>query len=301
MTGDAPDARGVGPPGQHAPGLSQRSFVERVAEATASRGPLVLGLDPSAAVLRSWGLPGSAEGLARFADLALEASVGAVGIVKPQSAFYERHGWRGIRVLARLVADLRSAGVLVVLDGKRGDVGSTSEAYALAYLGPDAGIPVDALTVVAYMGLGALRPLVERAHLVGGGLFVVARSTNPEGRALQGALAGDGRSVERLVVDAISDENRRVAPGGLGPVGAVVGPTHAPPSGLDLPGMNGLFLAPGVGAQGATVEDVAACFARCRDRVLPSASRSLLALGPDVARLREGTAELAAAFAEALR
>ena len=130
-------------------------------------GPLVWGLDPSGAVLRSWGLDDSPDGLDRFVDVALEAAVGAVGLVKPQSAFYERHGWRGIRTLGRLVAEARQAGLLVILDAKRGDVGSTNDAYAEAFLGADAAIPVDALTVHPYLGFGAMDAFVERAHLGG--------------------------------------------------------------------------------------------------------------------------------------
>jgi orotidine-5'-phosphate decarboxylase len=94
-----------------------------------------------------WELGDTADGLERFVDIVVEATVGTVGVVKPQAAFYERHGWQGIRSLARLVDDCRRAGVLVLLDAKRGDVGSTNEAYAEAYLGPDAAIPVDAITI----------------------------------------------------------------------------------------------------------------------------------------------------------
>lgn len=276
-------------------------FSDRFAKARVVHGPLTFGLDPSGALLREWSLGDSPDGLERFVDIAVEAAVGAIAVVKPQSAFYERHGWPGIRALARLVAECRDAGLLVLLDAKRGDVGSTNEAYAEAYFGPGAGIPADALTVTPYLGLEAMRPILDRAAAAGAGVFVVTRSSNPEGRTIQearvgGAAGRPGPSVEAWLLGAIAAENDRLAPGAVGPVGAVFGPTHEAPDGLDLAGANGLFLAPGVGAQGATFSDVARCFSACPDRVLPAASRSLLAAGPDVKALRDS---LAAAGAEA--
>jgi orotidine-5'-phosphate decarboxylase len=271
-------------------------FADRFAKARAIHGPLTFGLDPSGALLRDWSLGDTADGLERFVDIAVQAAAGAVAVVKPQSAFYERHGWAGSRALARLVAGCRDAGLLVLLDAKRGDVGSTNEAYAEAYFEPGAGIPADALTVTPYLGLEAMRSILDRAAAAGGGVFVVTRSSNPEGRTIQEARVAGGATVEGWMLGAIAAENARLAPGTVGPVGAVFGPTHEPPEGLDLAGMNGLFLAPGVGAQGATFADAARCFSACPDRVLPAASRSLLAAGPDVGALRDA---LAAAGAEA--
>jgi orotidine-5'-phosphate decarboxylase len=251
-------------------------------------GPLVFGLDPSGDILVEWGVGDSADGLERFVDIVVEASVGTVGVVKPQSAFYERHGWRGMRCLARLVDACRTAGVLVLLDAKRGDVGSTNEAYAEAYLGPDAAIPVDAITITPYLGLAAMQPILDRAVANGAGVFIVTRSSNAEGRAIQGARHPSTTTVEHQLVVDIAAENHRVAPDSIGPIGAVFGPTHGPPTDFDLSVMNGLFLAPGVGTQGATPADVAACFASCPDRVLPSASRSLLGAGPEPSFRRRG-------------
>ena len=117
---------------------------------------------------------------------------------------------------------------------------------------------------------------------------------------MQAARSADGVTVEQQLVADLGAANRRVAGDGVGPFGAVFGPTHAPPEDIDLRGMGGLFLAPGLGAQGATAEDVAACFAACPDRVLPSASRSLLAAGPGVGALRDAVRDLADALWEAL-
>jgi orotidine-5'-phosphate decarboxylase len=249
-------------------------------------------------VLEQWGLGDTSDGLDRFADIALEAAVGTVGLIKPQSAFYERHGWRGIKTLDRLVSDAREAGLMVILDAKRGDVGSTNDAYAEAYLGPGAPIAVDALTVHPYLGLAAMRSFVERAHTAGSCVLVVTRSSNPEGRVVQSAGGPEG-SIEAGLLEEIGALNASFAPGSIGPVGAVIGPTHMQPV-LELRSPNAIFLAPGIGAQGAGPDDVAAVFAECPDRVIPSASRSLLAGGPDVGRLRETAAELAAVFKDRL-
>ena len=273
-----------------------KSFAERFAAVRAVHGPLVWGLDPAAALLEDWALGDNADGLDRFADIMLAAAPGTVGLIKPQSAFYERHGWRGIRTLQRLVADARSAGLLVILDIKRGDVGSTNDAYAEAYLGKGAPLAADAITVHPYLGLGAMDTYVSRAAAAGSCLLVVTRSSNPEGRTIQAAnLTDRARSVEQDLLAEIGSINARLAPAGIGPVGAVVGPTHMEPE-LDLAAARCLFLAPGVGAQGATADDVARVFAACRDRVMPSASRSLLSAGPDVGRLRDNAAAQAAEF-----
>ncbi len=280
-------------------GSTGRSFADRALEAMSEHGPLVFGLDPFGDLLVDWGLGDTPDGLERFVDIVLEACVGTVGVVKPQSAFYERHGWRGIRSLTRLVESCRGSGLLVLLDAKRGDVGSTNKAYAEAYLGAGAAIQVDAITITPYLGFESMRPIFDRALAADSSVFVVTRSTNPEGRAIQGSVHPNGRTTEEQVVAEIAAENRRVAPGGIGPIGAVFGPTHGPPA-FDVRAMNGLFLAPGVGAQGATPQVVASCFSACPDRVLPSASRSLLADGPDPSRLKAAAFALGAQLTEAL-
>jgi orotidine-5'-phosphate decarboxylase len=275
------------------------SFARRFAAIRAAQGPLTFGLDPSADLLAAWGLGDTADGLDRFADIVLEAATGPVGLVKPQSAFYERHGWRGVRTLQRLITGARTAGLLVILDIKRGDVGSTNDAYAEAYLGKGAPLAADAITVHPYLGLGAMGTFVSRAEESGSCLLVVTRSSNPEGRSLQAARTHQGSTVEQDLLLQIGALNAQLAPGEIGPVGAVIGPTHMQPV-LDLAAANCLFLAPGIGAQGATPADVATVFAACPDRVMPSASRSLLLAGPDVSRLRDKIAALASEFRAAL-
>jgi orotidine-5'-phosphate decarboxylase len=269
------------------------TFASRFAAVRSGRGPLVWGLDPSGALLERWGLGDDADGLDRFADIVIKAAVGTIGLVKPQSACYERHGWRGFRTLQRLIAEARGAGLLVVLDVKRGDVGTTNDAYAEAFLGADAPLAADAVTVHPYLGLGAMDAFVTRAHTAGSALLVVTRSSNAEGRPIQAARQASGHSVEETLLREIGELNARLAPGGIGPVGAVVGPVQVEPA-LDLAAVNGLFLAPGVGAQGASAADVASVFAAVPDRVMPSASRTLLSVGPDAGRLEDAVAGLAA-------
>ena len=145
------------------------------------------------------------------------------------------------------------------------------------------------------LGLGAMDAFVKRAHEAGSCLPVVTRSSNPEGRTVQASVDGSGRSVETALLEEIGALNTALAPGEVGPVGAVVGPTHTQPT-LDLRAAHALFLAPGVGAQGATPMDVARVFASCTDRVMPSASRSVLQAGPDVSQLRDQLEQLAAEF-----
>jgi orotidine-5'-phosphate decarboxylase len=271
------------------------SFAARFALVRARYGPLVWGVDPSGQLLDRWELGDNPDGLDRFADTVLETAIGSTGIIKPQSAFYERHGWRGIRTLTRLVAGARAAGILVIVDAKRGDVGSTNDAYAEAYLGKGAPIEADALTVHPYLGLDAMGAFVSRAHEAGSCLFVVTRSSNPEGRMVQGAAVRGGGTVEAALLERIGELNAFLAPGVVGPVGAVVSATSNGPE-LDLVTPQGLYLAPGVGAQGTTPEDVACAFRSCPDRVLPSASRSLLAAGPAPSSLRSELQALGETF-----
>ena len=271
------------------------TFASRFAAVRSTHGPLAWGLDPSGAILDAWGVGDTPDGLDRFADLALEAAVGTVGLVKLQAAFYERQGWRGFRTLQRLIGEARGAGLLVIVDAKRGDVGTTNDAYAEAFLGTDAPLGCDALTVHPYLGLAAMGTFISRAHESGSCLLVVTRSSNLEGRAVQAAVNGSGRSVEAEMLREIGVLNAGLTSDEVGPIGAVVGPTHMQPT-LDLLAARAVFLAPGVGAQGATSADVAHVFASCPDRVIPSASRSLLGGGPDLSRLRDTAAALALEF-----
>jgi orotidine-5'-phosphate decarboxylase len=277
------------------------SFGARLAAAVGRTGPLCAGIDPSGSMLRHWGLGDDADGLRRFGSRCVEAFAGVVPVVKPQVAFFERHGSAGIAALESLIAEARSAGLLVIADAKRGDIGSTMEAYASAWLDDASPLAADAVTALPYLGLGALEPMIDLAAATGRGVIVVVRSSNPEGRVLQRALtqSGAGPSVEDLLLTEIAECNGGGAvPAGT--VGAVVGATLEPSS-FVLSSLGGPILAPGVGAQGATVADVAALFGGCPPgSVVANVSRSVLAAGPDVGALRKaalaGCQELATAL-----
>jgi orotidine-5'-phosphate decarboxylase len=260
-------------------------FGGRLTTAIGALGTLCVGIDPHGPLLTSWGLADDAEGLARFADVCLDALAGRVAVVKPQSAFFERHGSRGIAVLERLLAAFASTPTLTLLDVKRGDIGSTMQGYADAYLTHGAPLAADAVTLSPYLGFGSLTPALDAAAAAGRGVFVLTRTSNPEGAGVQLAVA-DGRSVAQCVVDAAAAQNAAAEP--IGGVGLVVGATSD--HGLDLSALNGPVLAPGLGAQGAGPADIAARFREVAGPVLPTASRSVLAAGPDVGRLR-GAAE----------
>jgi orotidine-5'-phosphate decarboxylase len=268
------------------------SFGDRVVAAVAKTGPLCAGIDPSAALLEAWGLPDDAGGLRSFCAGCVEGFAGAVAVVKPQVAFFERHGSAGMAELERLIAAARAAGLLVIADAKRGDIDSTAEAYADAWLGDASPLAADAVTAHPYLGLGALTPLVERAAATGRGVLVVARSSNPEGRGLQQAMTATGAAVEDMVLAEVAALNASPdVP--TGTVGAVIGATLEP-SDFVLSQLGGVILAPGLGAQGAGPDDVASRFAGCpAGSVLPSSSRGLLRAGPDPKALRRSALSLA--------
>ena len=257
-------------------------FGARVTTAVSLRGPLCVGIDPHPALLESWGLPASVDGLERFAMTCVEALAGEIAVLKPQSAFFEAFGSRGIAVLEAVIASARSAGALVLVDAKRGDIGSTMAAYAEAYLGDDSPLAGDAVTLSPYLGFGSLLPAIELAEKTARGVFVLALTSNPEGATVQRASA-DGRAVAQAIVDEAAERNAGSSP--LGPVGLVIGATVGE-VGVDLSKLNGTILAPGFGAQGATVADLHRVFGDSLRHVLPSTSRDVLRHGPDPERLR---------------
>jgi orotidine-5'-phosphate decarboxylase len=270
---------------------SRVPFGTRLAHAMAAHGPLCVGIDPHASLLDAWGLPDDAEGLRRFSLTVMEAVGGLVAAVKPQAAFFERHGSAGVAVLEEVVAAGRDTGTLVVVDAKRGDIGSTMAAYAEAFLRDGSPLAGDALTVSPYLGFGSLDPAVDLALSSGRGLFVLCLTSNKEGHEVQHArTAVDGEpgpSVAALMASRAAALNAGAEP--LGSIGLVVGATvgdAAARTGTDLTAVNGPLLAPGVGAQGAGPAELAAVFGAARHQVLASSSRGVLRAGPDVASLR---------------
>jgi orotidine-5'-phosphate decarboxylase len=271
--------------------MSSEPFGARLRRAMDERGPLCVGIDPHGSLLADWGLDDDVTGLERFSRTVVDALADRVAVLKPQSAFFERFGSRGIAVLERTVSDARAAGALVIMDAKRGDIGSTMSAYAETFLRPGAPLFADALTVSPYLGYGSLRPAVDLAKEAGSGLFVLALTSNPEGAEVQRAVREDGRSVAATVLAHLAAENAGSAP--LGSFGAVVGATLGNLSSYDLE-INGPLLAPGIGAQGATPRDLPAVFGAALGNVVPSVSRGVLRAGPDAAALRAAAERFAA-------
>ena len=264
------------------------TFGQRFTDALADRGPLCAGIDPHAGLLAEWGLPDDVSGLERFALTAVEGLAPYVAVVKPQSAFYERFGSRGVAVLERVIAESRAAGALVLLDVKRGDIGSTTQAYADAYLDPSSPLAADAITASPYLGFGSLEPMVDTARKYDAGLFVLALTSNKEGPEVQHARTEDGALVAGRMLDHLRALNAGEEP--LGSFGAVVGATIGDVSdfGAELDfDVNGPILAPGFGAQGGTVADLRRIFGSAVSAVTPSSSRELLRRGPSVEAMRD--------------
>ncbi|HRA76172.1 MAG TPA: orotidine-5'-phosphate decarboxylase [Propionicimonas sp.] len=263
------------------------TYWRRLRELTLERGPLCVGIDPHASLLHSWGLPGDASGAERCGRALVEALGDKVTAFKPQSAFFEAYGSAGIAALERVLADIAQTGALSILDVKRGDIGSTMEAYADAYLADGSPLAADAITLSPYLGFGSLAPAFERAHRYSRGVYVLARTSNPEGGSVQLALAEEG-SVVQGIIDAATDLNhvsRQKA------VGLVVGGTHST-LGCDLSDFNGSILVPGIGFQGGRMEDLPALFGDAVDQVLAVVGRGVISAGPDRTALRGKVDEL---------
>ena len=260
------------PPEQRETRLSDRApaspsapphFADRLVTQVRKLGhPLCVGLDPHLAAIPAAfargsmqaGDPASAEAVDAFLTAVIDRVAGRVAIVKPQIAFFEQLGWRGIRVLDGLCARARQAGLLVLLDAKRGDIGSTAEGYAGAYLASDAAMPVDALTINPYLGFDTLEPFARVALGAGRGLFVLVKTSNPGSGDLQDREV-DGEPLFGRVADGLAGlESRLVGPAtGWSSLGVVCGatwPDQARRVREALP--RALFLVPGYGAQGGS-------------------------------------------------
>lgn len=287
-----PESAVVGQPPLGRP--DREPFGSRLAAAMAARGPLCVGIDPHPGLLADWGLNDDVAGLERFSLTVVEAVATLAAAVKPQVALYERHGSAGMAVLERTLAAASDAGVLSIADAKRGDIGSTMAAYADAWLRDGSSLVADSVTLSPYLGFESLRPALDLAAGCGRGVFVLALTSNPEGKSVQ--HVGGSESVARRIVEAAADENRRYAGAlgsvGMGSVGLVVGATIGTALvdlGLDLNAVRGPILAPGLGAQGATPADLRATFGEAYPAVLATSSRGILAAGPAVAGLRSAT------------
>jgi orotidine-5'-phosphate decarboxylase len=285
-------------------GTGETTFGQRLRAATSTHGPLCAGIDPHRTLVESWGLRYDLEGLTRFTETCVEAFSGNVAVVKPQSAFFEVFGSAGVAVLERATRALQEAGTLVLVDAKRGDIGSTMAAYAEAFLGKDAVAPGDAVTLSPFLGFESLRPALDLAAQTGRGVFVLALTSNPEGRTVQHARLRETSVAESIVRSAAAENAAAGERGRLGSVGLVVGATvgtAVQELQLDLAAVNGPLLAPGVGAQGGTSEDLRRVFGDALPNVLPASSREVLSAGPDVGALRDRARSTSEAMASLLR
>ena len=258
------------------------TFSRKLEAAFASKGQLCVGIDPHEDILLENGFEVSAKGVLDFGMEMLEQLQGAVSIVKPQVSFFERFGSQGFHSLEQVLDAAKDRGFLVIADAKRGDIGSTMEAYAQAWLGKDSPFVSDALTVNPYLGVGALAPAAVLAAERGKGLFVLAATSNPEGLALQSS--GEDSTVAHLVASEVDRLNRSTATSNsrFGSNGLVIGATVSLKS-LGLDSINDSsetlrtpILAPGFGFQGARLEDALSIFGRLSSDVLYSISRSAL-------------------------
>ncbi|WP_019224078.1 orotidine-5'-phosphate decarboxylase [Bartonella rattaustraliani] len=252
-------------------------------------GPLCLGFDPSHKVLQSWNLSCDDKGLRDFCDILLTAAVGNVGIIKPQVAFFELYGVEGLQVLKELIENAQKQGLLVIADAKRGDIGSTVEAYGQAWLGSNSAFKADAITVNAFLGFEALLPLIKTAEDTETAVFVVVQSSNPEGKDIQNARIGD-QTLSVYLAQHIDNYNRQSlgTQHSVGPIGAVVGVTLGEQAKHTIEQLkNSLFLVPGIGAQGGTITQLTQQFPQSLwQNIIPSISRSVTDAGPDIVALK---------------
>lgn len=266
-------------------------FGIRLGEAVDRFGPVCVGIDPHASLLQAWDLPDTVQGLRQFAEIAVEAFAGEAALVKPQSAFFERFGAAGVEMLEDVLAGLREMGTLSLLDVKRGDIGSTMAAYAQAYLSDGSPLRADAITVSPFLGFGSLTPAFDLAKRTGRGVFVLAMTSNPEAGPVQHAV-WEQETVSGTIIDEVAEANALARAGTYGDVGMVIGATVGKDIadlglGERLAQSRAPLLAPGLGAQGATIGDIGRGFGAASSLVLPATSRAILSAGPDVAALRD--------------
>jgi orotidine-5'-phosphate decarboxylase len=251
------------------------SYRERLTDATGGEAALCLGIDPSAEQLGQWGLEDSALGLEQFALECVEAAAEQIKIVKVQVAFFERFGSAGYLALEATLQAAREAGLFVIADAKRGDIGSTMQGYASAWLAAGSALAADALTVSPFLGFDSLLPTLDFAQANQRGLFVLAATSNPEGYQTQLASTGETSLAAQILAGAQATADLSM--------GCVIGATVD----LNRYGLESLLaedcgvplLVPGYGAQGASLESIKD-FGASAHRVIANVSRAITGAGP---------------------
>jgi orotidine-5'-phosphate decarboxylase len=257
-------------------------FSDRLADSVERKqSQLVVGLDPVLELLPNE-LQGDApaDALVRFCSGIVDAVAPFAVAVKPQSAFFEAHGSQGVRACEQVCAYARAAGLLVIADAKRGDIGSTARAYAAAFVEPRGDAPplADAMTVNPYLGRDALEPFLDAARGEGAGIFCLVKTSNPGGSDVQDVVLADGRRLWEHVAELVRELGEElIGERGLSSLGAVVGATfpHEVARARELL-PRAPFLLPGIGAQGGSATELAAAFTACPGSALVSASRSVI-------------------------
>jgi orotidine-5'-phosphate decarboxylase len=251
-------------------------FGAKLVEAQDAFGQLCVGIDPHSSLLQSWGLADSVAGLREFSLAVVEACASRVSLIKPQVSFFERFGAAGYEVLSEVTQLAHSAGLVVLADAKRGDIGTTMDAYLEAWFGNKSGLYADALTVSPYLGLGAISEGFDKWIEAGKGVYSLVATSNPQGESVQRAKIED----KTLAADQWNQLSK-LNDSGFGPYGAVVGATlNLPSFGIDSSILNVPVLAPGFGAQGALLSEAGAIYGPLAKNVAFSVSRSVLKAGP---------------------
>lgn len=290
-----------------------QTFGDRLREQFEQGHHLCVGIDPHSGLLGEWGAAGDASGAERMGRDVVAAATGVAACVKPQVAFFERFGAAGFIALERVLADARDAGLIVIADAKRGDIGSTFAAYADAWFADGSPLESDALTVSPYLGFEALSGAYSYVRERGKGLFVLAATSNPEARDLQQAKLETGGTVARSIIEhaqAFNAASAEPAVGvgstdSVGSVGVVLGATlHLPDFGVNTAGAASSavlpVLAPGFGAQGGQISQARETFGALSRGLLANESRSVLSGGLDglAGRIRARSEAIALALTQ---
>ncbi len=249
-------------------------YADRLQKRIKETSPVCVGLDPMVSSLPE-GITKDAEGVQKFCFGIIDAVKDITSCVKLQMAYFELLGWKGMKVFFEVSAYAKAAGLIVIADGKRNDIGSTCEAYADAYLGKES--PIDALTVSPYLGSDGIRPFMKRCAENDKGIYVLVKTSNPSSGELQDLPVGDEALHEHLAQIVESWSTELLGKGNISSMGAVVGATYPE----EMKYLRTLmphvpFLIPGFGAQGGTAKDVAAGFLSDRTGAVVNSGRSIL-------------------------
>jgi orotidine-5'-phosphate decarboxylase len=272
--------------------LLPNSFGERLHSTFQLRGQLCVGIDPSSEQLSKWGLSVTASGAEQFAMKIMESCLDEVGILKPQVAFFEQFGSEGFAVLERLLSRASDAGFLVIADAKRGDIGSTMDGYARAWLASEGPFLADAVTISPYLGSESLNETISFASNNSKGIFILAATSNPEAKDLQSSVAANNQTVASSVASYAAIFNEKP----LGSVGLVIGAqANLVDMAIETAALGSTpILAPGFGSQGAELSSARSIFGELSDVTIFNVARSVAGDSPIglLERVQSAKAEL---------